>query len=186
MGVVLKVVNLVRKNRLIGFSVAFVCFAAAASVVALSTRPIPKAVMVKPRYFYDVNTSALFTASEDAPPIATKSEPLANQPAGVRAYVFSCGECSDEKARFIGFLHTYTPERRQKSLPAYEYARARDEAIPRAGQRDLFTGAGSLVRRAEDSKWFEADSEEGMKVVQSYQSHCVSPGATPIDCEPEL
>ncbi len=64
----------------------------------------------KPRltgnYYYDLNTGKLFVAAtDDFPPIEAPSGPAPDgRKAGVRAYVFSCGDCDDPTKRFIGYV----------------------------------------------------------------------------------
>jgi hypothetical protein len=51
-----------------------------------------------PVWFYDVNTDKLFMAQYSLQPVAAPSGPDANgNPAGIRADVFSCGDCDEGK-----------------------------------------------------------------------------------------
>src|SRR4029078_13364091 len=55
-------------------------------------------------WFYDLSSGKLFTAIEQVPPIAAPSGAFEGGPGGVLAAVYSCGECSDESARFVAWL----------------------------------------------------------------------------------
>ena len=62
-------------------------------------------------YYYDLNTSQLFTGKLTAiAPIDAPSGPLPDGGrAGVKAYVFSYGDCADERQRFVAWLERATP-----------------------------------------------------------------------------
>ena len=57
-------------------------------------------------WFYNEITGQLFAASDlSIPPIKTTSGPGT----GVRAWVFSCGDCANPDERFIGYLEKMQP-----------------------------------------------------------------------------
>jgi len=62
-------------------------------------------------WYYDLNTGTLFTApSGQLPPINAPSGPTpSGEPAGVRAFVFACGECANPADRFPAYLQKFTP-----------------------------------------------------------------------------
>lgn len=73
--------------------------------------PPPTAVAPPPKrtgqvWYYDLNTGQLFTGKiEDVAPIDAPSGPLPDGgQAGVKAYVFSYGDCDDENQRVVGWL----------------------------------------------------------------------------------
>ena len=76
----------------------------------LPEKPIP-VVEHEKEWFYDLNTSLLFTAEVGlTPPIDAPSGPLPNgQPAGVRAYVLAYTPEPNEAERFIAFLEIAAP-----------------------------------------------------------------------------
>lgn len=57
-------------------------------------------------WYYDLNTGTLFTGKvEDVAPVDAPSGPLPDGgQAGVKAYVFSYGDCNDENQRFVAWL----------------------------------------------------------------------------------
>ena len=57
-------------------------------------------------WYYDLNNGRLFTGkATDIAPIDAPSGPLpGGAPAGVKAYVFSYGDCDDESQRFVAWL----------------------------------------------------------------------------------
>lgn len=126
----------------------------------------------KPRivdvYYYDLGTGELFLAkSNEIPPIDAPSGPGPNNtPRGVRAYVFSCGDCSDKSQQFVGWLEMYTPDaKRALTSP------------PKPGEKqgpeyyDLWE-RGCLVSVPGSGRWALANSEDGHKVMESSQSKC--------------
>lgn len=110
-------------------------------------------------WFYDLNTSELFAAkTKSLPPIEAPSGPLPDgQPAGVRAYVFSYDNESEE---FIGFLETLTPEAKEQK------AASANSAV--GGVKEWYRGR--LFRRPDEDEWFPADSEEGRAIFQEFFS----------------
>ncbi len=110
-------------------------------------------------WFYDVKAKRLFPASDlSVPPIDTPS----GSRTGVRAQVFSCGDCS-ESSRFIAYLEMLTPDGK----------RAVEAQMKNNGSR---TGIGFaleklpyavLVRSPEDDAWYPQSSPEGQTVVQA-------------------
>ena len=113
-------------------------------------------------WFYDLNTGKLFVAKSDkVPPIKAPSGPLANgQPAGVRAYVFSYEDESDESTRFIGFLEIVDPNAKKGEAGSIESgASAGVESIKQWGK-------GRLIRRVDDEQWVLANSKEGIAILE--------------------
>ncbi len=56
------------------------------------------------RYFYDLNTGDVFEDLAGPGPVETPSGPYEGMPAGVRAVVVACSDCSDEIDRYVGLL----------------------------------------------------------------------------------
>jgi len=60
-------------------------------------------------WYYDLNTGQLFTGVEDVAPVDAPSGPLpTGGQAGVKAYVFSYGDCNDENQRFVAWFERAT------------------------------------------------------------------------------
>src|SRR5262245_34979152 len=98
------------RNSTAGIALAVVVFAVSLAVLIYQVRGrtggSPGLV-----YFYDVNSTSsvpldrLFSAkSDEVPPIRGPSDSPDSAPGGVRAWVFSCGDCSDRSSMFIGYL----------------------------------------------------------------------------------
>lgn len=126
-------------------------------------------------YFYDLNTKKLFVGkSNQYAPIATPD----GGDRGVRAYVFSCGDCGDESQQFIGYLEMFKPE-------AKKFFENPESFTPEqlANQPDLYE-EGRLVRaEAENAKWVNANSMDGMKLADLAYTRCNGQPAKP--CNPD-
>lgn len=114
-------------------------------------------------WFYDLNNGQLFSAVDQFPPIASPTGPDAKgNPAGVRAYVFSCGSCADPAQRFVGYLETFPDEAHQKAVSNFgSYAMVGSDAL-----------TGMLVRREADTEWVSPGSEEGAEVTTFQTKKC--------------
>lgn len=116
-------------------------------------------------YYLDLQTNTLFSAPETAPsPI-----PAPSGGEGVKANVFTCGECSDEASRFIGFLEKYTE--------AYKTALTVDQEMP----EDIAYN-GQLFGTPDGKQWMPRASEEGMAFALSLVTRC--DGQPAIPCLP--
>ncbi len=62
-------------------------------------------------YYYDLNTGQRFAdkASLTAPIDAPSGPTPKGKNAGVKAYVFSCGDCSDETQQFVAWMERHIP-----------------------------------------------------------------------------
>jgi hypothetical protein len=71
-----------------------------------ATTPAPPPKRTGQVWYYDLNTGKLFTGRiDDIAPIDAPSGPTpAGQQAGVKAYVFSYGNCSNESERFVAWV----------------------------------------------------------------------------------
>lgn len=123
-------------------------------------------------WYYDLNTNKLIIAPDQIPPIPTPSGLNEGVNAGVRAYLFSCGECSDKLQRFIGYLETFPPEA-QASL---------NNAVGYGGIGDNPDRGRNLVKRPTDEKWVEAASDDGVKVMSVRAEACPN-GYPPKACD---
>lgn len=137
----------------------------------------------KPRivdvYYYDLGTGKLFLAkSNQIPPIESPSGPGPNNiPQGVRAYVFSCGDCGDKTQQFVGWLEMYTPDAKQALTGPRDTSKVQGPEYYELWER------GHLVSMPGTNKWVRANSEDGFKVMESMQSRC-GPQGHPKPCFP--
>ena len=147
-------------------------------------------------YYYDMNTGEIFLGQSDqVPPIDAPSGLADGQPAGLRAYVFSCGECPssdqivgstasslEQQNTFVGWVEKYTEEARQAMEQAEqgEQSPEEEQAAYEAYER------GEVVKRPGDpeSAWVHIDSDEGLRIQESISQKC--PGdELPNPCYPE-
>jgi hypothetical protein len=153
----------IEQNRVV---VVLICLAIGAAAVGLlfywSTSTAPKPTPGPRAYFYDQNTGRLFTAPDHLGPIPTESGLYRGEPAGVRAHVFACGTCAEERNRFVGWL----------SRPASTDADD-DASVNRV-----------LIRRPTDSTWVPSDSPFGERILREVNERCKRD--TPVRyCNPE-
>lgn len=104
-------------------------------------------------WYYDRHTGELFDVyrREIAPVPAPSGKPMPDgEPAGVRAYIFSCGPCTPD-AWWVGFLEKYSPEAKKRLV----------EKKKEAGER-IYT----LLRRVDDpdDAWVGQETPEGEAV----------------------
>ncbi|MHC4175981.1 MAG: hypothetical protein ACYSWU_00645 [Planctomycetota bacterium] len=155
------------QNALVTVTLALVATAVAAFfVVRALTRPRGDSgrSWTTMAYFYDQNTGQLFEVPADTVgPIETDSGPYRGMPAGVRAYVFACGQCSDESLRFVGHL-----EAPVDAVPADAIA-----GQPASEGEDA-EGEDMVIRRPADEKWVYPSSREGKAIIDEPQSKCSS------------
>lgn len=121
-------------------------------------------------YFWDVQADEAYVAPEDAvPPIEAPSGGE-----GVRAHLYTCGECVAEQ--WFGYLETYTPEARRQYETAGE--------VP--------TGDQQRVRALDGERWVDFTSTEGQRILDRiyavYEDEtaapCNEPGVPPRQCLP--
>lgn len=138
----------------IGGTVAAVLLITAVTLI-LTQKGDSRGFVVTGAYYYDLNTKKLFDGPrEELLPIDAPSGPLqAAEPAdigkkaGVKAYVYSCGECK-EGEWFIGLLEYYPESVWSLKDSETEY--------------DKFSEARKIA--APDGPWIQANSEEGKKL----------------------
>ena len=130
----------------------------------LNPPPPPEDIVMA--YFYDQNTKELFALPADTPaPMERPSGPYNGEPAGVKAHVFSCGQCSEESKRFIAYLEKpLAPE---------------DRPPPDDPRSEVF-----LMKRPDDTKWVESDSSEATAIAQEVFKRCAI-GERANFCRPE-
>jgi hypothetical protein len=117
--------------------------------------------LIEHEWFFDLERKTLFKAPRDSlPPLDPPSGAVINgQPAGVKAYVYACGEgCDDEAKRFVGYLETYTPAARSTMR------------TPAPDANVLYQG--HLVADAQQLQWHLASSPDGQRVQSSSELRC--------------
>jgi len=143
------------------------------AVIGLTSMPQTANATPQTAWFYDLNTGELFEASYAIPPIATSSGKHDGEPAGVMAYVFSCGKCSADQ-RYIGWLET-------RQEPGISAAALEAEQELKPGTPLLLQEAsGTMIRRVDDKQWYPIEGEAAQHVMDEALSKCDS--AEPIRC----
>ncbi len=130
-------------------------------------------------YFMDISDGSLFTEKSD---LLSPIDAPSGENKGVRAFVFSCGECSDEESHFVGWLEMYTPQAKKIMTAPAPIEGA--EGDPIANEMDMFEAMerGHLVSDASGKKWVPANSEKGFRVMEQIQTKC--DGQPPKPCFP--
>lgn len=114
-------------------------------------------------YFYDMGSGTIFANSNsEPPPIPAPSGPYQGEFGGVRAYIYTCGECVDyhgmtvdevkAEGGIIAWLETFNPEVKQKLV---------DGRI--AGGADVIANE-LLVKGVNESDWVPAISPSGIRL----------------------
>ena len=138
--------------------------------------PLDRRAQVDKIYFYDLKGGKLFSggATELAPIMAP--EQTTGQPQGMRAYVLSCGDCSDH---WIGWLERFTPE--AKALMQNPTA-----GKPDAKQREILK-KGREIRPMDgtDKDWVRADSEAALFIRNKAKKTRCPDNKKPIGCHPK-
>lgn len=146
-------------------------------------RATPTGIEHEQVWYYDLNTQELFAASHRlVPPIEAPSGLTPDgELAGVRAYVFSCGDCGDPEQRYIGWVEKYTPEvrraiRYQTGIAGEDEAAGADLPAPRWDE-------GHLIRSVENgTDWVQALSRAGQAIQERAMQRCET--GAPTQCYP--
>ncbi|NQU09161.1 hypothetical protein HQ590_00095 [bacterium] len=141
-------------------------------------------------WFYDLNTQQLFAAPLGTiPPVAAPSGPLPDgKPAGVRAYVYSCGAC-EPAALYVAYLETYTNEARARWMAAAQQGTSAADMPGDPNQpfellaqpEDM---SGILVRGPDDAEWVARASGAGEQCVSAGLASRCGAGLFPRRCYP--
>ncbi|MEX2216883.1 MAG: hypothetical protein WD768_22410 [Phycisphaeraceae bacterium] len=121
------------------------------------------------QYFYDVNAKKLFVVAGDKlPPIDAPS----GKGKAFKAYVFSCGDCSNEEERFVGYYEGFTAEYKA----VIERAKKAAESGKATGPEDMLFmeegyGKGRLIS-TDAITWFEQNSPEGIAINHELSKKC--------------
>ncbi len=129
-----------------------------------------------PVYFYDLNTGKTFVARSDrVPPIEAPSDfEFGGDLSGVRAHVYSCGRCTDDSERFVGWLETYTLEAKFQIQSTRQRKESEEDEPPVVVAEDDYEmiEQGHLIRSVDSEEWVTIDSEEGIAVMEAVDERC--------------
>ena len=138
------------KNRYVMGGLAFTIALIAAAIIYVQVKPVrnPEGEI----WYYDTESRELFSAKDQIPPIVP---PNGGTATGVRAYVFTCSDCSDKSKLVIGWLETFSDENQQLLANPQGYS----------GLGDIGKGGRALVRMADGTEWLSERSEEGRSLA---------------------
>jgi len=154
-------------------------------VIALSLRTAPAEKPPEKAWFYDLHTHKLFTADRRAiPPIPGPSGQLTREmPSGVRAHIFTCGECGHHE-QFIGYLELYAKKARTSME---NLTRGSVTGTPTRLEQPALEAlsSGTFVKRPHDpiDGWVRLKSEAGLAILGEINDRCPD-GNPPRSCEP--
>lgn len=127
-------------------------------------------------YYYNLNDGKLFEADrESISPMAAPGQGASDEPAGVRAYVYSCTNCADASTHFVGWLERYTPEARQTLLAIMNKA-----PTP---QQIAAVEQGHQIRAEADGEWIRANHPDAAMIKRTVDERCQGKGR-PRACTP--
>lgn len=148
-----------------GLLIALLVIAATVGPFLYDLRAAPPAQTI---WYYDLNTKALFEAPDGGPRITAASGPHDGQPAGVRAYVFSCTSCEDKSTHFIGYLETLDATLLQQLKPEDLKGWYGQRGPPQVQGVD----EAMMVRRVEDADWVPSQSSQGQDILNLAGKQC--------------
>ncbi len=145
-------------------------------------RPPPRPAIPARDWYYDLNTKQLFAAAAgQLPPIAAPSGPLPDgSPAGVKAMVFGCQDCSPSD-RTVLYLETYPASTRADAEVRRQLA---VDGHPPPFRPDAATGKGVLVSDPEVVNWVELASPDGAELTRRVAEKRCPGGAAVRACYP--
>lgn len=154
----------------VGVGVAGAVLAVAAVIVLTQEPERSLRPKVAGYFYYDVESKETFPSKEQAalPPVDAPS----GAGNGVRAYVFSCTDCSDASTRFTGYLVKYSDEFKEK----------RDKPSLSPEEAATLDREGKLVRAVDDEDWVPAFGEDSQRVYDVVKQKC--PGTQADECLP--
>ena len=138
-------------------------------------------------WYYDLNTGELFVgAAGQVAPIDAPSGPFVTPTgttslrAGVRAFVFSCADCSDTSRQFIGYLEIFHPKAKQH---IDDLQSGKSITVGATFEQVAQSTGPPLVADPIKLNWVPMSSEEGSNLISSLTTTCAD-GAPPRQCNP--
>jgi hypothetical protein len=174
-------------------SLVIMLFTANNIVGQLRTANAANALPALPAYFYDVATDSLFVStSQDLPPIAGPGSRNPDDRTAVRAFVYACNDCTDDKDRFVAWVEAYTPDAidaRKAQMEAWNGALSDPINKPVSPMMSYtkIIGEGHMIAKpdAKDPAWKDKfvayDSPAGHKIRKTWSKKCAG---EPKQCFP--
>lgn len=174
----------ISKNPLVAVIVAVIALGIAGYFIFRSIKPAEaSATNWSKVWCFDVAKGSPFVGTEQkVPPFAIDGSTTTDgSPAGVRAEVFSCGECSDESARFVGWLWKFTPE---VAKTVQEMVNARPNGFVEDSPYDSAAARGdanAILIAASDrpGEWYPEPTDEASSVKAKVATRCNGQPAKP-------
>jgi hypothetical protein len=88
-----------------------------------------------------------------------------------RAYVFSCGNCSDAQSRFIGYIEKYSAERAEREARLRQGMQP-GEDLPPVARQELQALGGHEISLATPLQWLDANSEQAHALMDQLRARC--------------
>ena len=120
------------------------------------------------------------SAPADAKPLAGPDALPPIQLAGktvVRAYVFSCGSCADEAARFVGYLEKFSTPMQEDFAKSGVTRYEGQGSIGQFGDNELTQMLGiegRLVKLPAGKEWFDYFTPDGVAVRRDAAKKCTT------------
>ena len=134
-------------------------------------------------YFYDLETDEYFGHSNaDPPPVLTPKQTASDKPRGVRAYIYTCSDCSPEN-RFVAFFETFNPTARDAWRRRLTGRRIAEVQGPLADDT-VSSKIGRFVALPTDKdKFIAATDPEALPIIERAYKTCPT-GLPPSQCFP--
>ncbi len=120
-------------------------------------------------HYFDLKSNQLIEGPMDK--FAPITAPSGGE--GVRAYVYSCGDCADPASRFIAYFFKNSPA--AKKL-------LEDSADMTGGENYKAWYDGQLVRKPDGEEWVNIHSPEGVAIAGAAKARC---GDKAVECRIE-
>jgi hypothetical protein len=171
------------KKTAVKVGVAVVALILAGVVLAVTMRGgTAEPLQSDQQYFLDLGTDTLYAVPAGVEPPQTppsNHQEAEGRPGGVRAYVFTCGACT-ESEMFVGYIETYTPQtaKAMAELKA-KYPDVALEDLP-TGELQAFSNvAGGKLWASRDlsTGWLPSNTPQAVQLRTEAITKC---GGTPV------
>ena len=132
---------------------------------------------VRHAYFYDLSSGKIFVnALSDPPPIAAPGQGEGDEPRGVRAYLYTCGQCSPVEW-FVAYLESFDLAIRD------EWAKKRTPGDALTDADRAVLDAGRYIAGVPEKEFVPAHKPEAAPLIERAKKACPD-GKPPKACEP--
>lgn len=158
----------------------------------IRNKPVVSSIVALPNYYFDVAENRLFVASSsELSPIAGPGSHHPEDRTAVRAFVFACHSCADNKDRFIGWIEAFTPEAKEiQAMQDKQFAKPQEDVLSMPpAQANRAIARGRMVGKPDPKNpdWSKNlvpyDSPAGEKILSAWPKAC-GPSSFPRQCFP--